>query len=51
MAWMSSLKLRKRIAEGARLGAQLFVCGPMFTSEQGHGTEFLDTCRNPSEKA
>jgi imidazolonepropionase-like amidohydrolase/ABC-type multidrug transport system permease subunit len=37
----ASLKLRKSIADGARLGAQLFVCGPMFTTEGGHGTEFV----------
>jgi imidazolonepropionase-like amidohydrolase len=37
----ASLELRKSIADGARLGAQLFVCGPMFTAEGGHGTEFL----------
>jgi imidazolonepropionase-like amidohydrolase/ABC-type multidrug transport system permease subunit len=37
-----SLALRKQIAEGSRLGAQLFVCGPMFTAEGGHGTEFLE---------
>ena len=37
----ASLKLRKSIADGAKLGAQLFVCGPMFTAEGGHGTEFV----------
>ncbi len=36
----ASLQLRAKIANGARLGAQLFVCGPMFTAEGGHGTEF-----------
>ena len=36
-----SLKLRSEIAEGSRLGAELFVCGPMFTTEGGHGTEFI----------
>ncbi len=36
----ASLALRAKVANGARLGAQLFVCGPMFTSEGGHGTEF-----------
>jgi len=38
----ASLKLRKSIADGATLGSQLFVCGPMFTAEGGHGTEFVD---------
>ena len=37
----ASLKLRKSIADGSKLGAQLFVCGPMFTAEGGHGTEFV----------
>src|SRR5260370_26708495 len=37
----ASLKLRKSIADGAKRGAQLFVCGPMFTAEGGHGTEFV----------
>ncbi len=36
-----SLKLRKQIAEGSKLGSQLFACGPMFTAEGGHGTEFI----------
>lgn len=36
----SSLKLRGLIANGSKLGAQLFVCGPMFTAEGGHGTEY-----------
>jgi imidazolonepropionase-like amidohydrolase/ABC-type multidrug transport system permease subunit len=37
----NSLELRKQIADGSKLGAQLFVCGPMFTAEGGHGTEFI----------
>ena len=37
----SSLKLRGRIADGSKLGAQLFLCGPMFTAEGGHGTEYV----------
>lgn len=37
----ASLKARAAIASGAKLGAQLFVCGPMFTTEGGHGTEFI----------
>ncbi len=35
-----SLTLRAQIASGSQLGSQLFVCGPMFTTEGGHGTEF-----------
>jgi imidazolonepropionase-like amidohydrolase len=38
----ASLKLRKSIADGATLGSQLFVCGPMFTAAGGHGTEFVE---------
>jgi imidazolonepropionase-like amidohydrolase len=38
----ASLKLRAEIGKGAKLGAQLFVCGPMFTAEGGHGTEFVE---------
>jgi len=37
----ASLELRKEIARGTKLGAQLFLCGPMFTAEGGHGTEFV----------
>jgi imidazolonepropionase-like amidohydrolase/ABC-type multidrug transport system permease subunit len=37
-----SLKLRSRIASGERLGATLFACGPMFTTEGGHGTESFE---------
>ena len=36
----ASLKARAQIASGSKLGAQLFVCGPMFTTEGGHGAEF-----------
>ena len=38
----ASLKLRKSNADGATLGSQLFVCGPMFTAEGGRGTEFAE---------
>uniref|UniRef100_Q02CX0 Transport permease protein n=1 Tax=Solibacter usitatus (strain Ellin6076) TaxID=234267 RepID=Q02CX0_SOLUE len=38
----ASLKLRKSLDSGARLGANLFICGPMFTAEGGHGTEFVE---------
>jgi imidazolonepropionase-like amidohydrolase/ABC-type multidrug transport system permease subunit len=37
-----SLELRRQISLGSKLGARLFVCGPMFTAEGGHGTEFLE---------
>jgi imidazolonepropionase-like amidohydrolase/ABC-type multidrug transport system permease subunit len=35
-----SIALRDRIAHGELLGAELFVSGPMFTAEGGHGTEY-----------
>jgi imidazolonepropionase-like amidohydrolase len=37
-----SLKLRASVATGERLGAGLYTCGPMFTAEGGHGTEFFE---------
>ncbi|MGA2183703.1 MAG: amidohydrolase family protein [Bryobacteraceae bacterium] len=36
-----SLKARALMASGERLGAELFVCGPMFTAPGGHGTEYV----------
>ena len=38
----ASLKLRNAIRRGEKLGAQLYTCGPMFTAEGGHGTEYID---------
>ena len=35
------LKERSVINSGERLGAELFLCGPMFTTEGGHGTEYF----------
>jgi imidazolonepropionase-like amidohydrolase/ABC-type multidrug transport system permease subunit len=35
-----SLKTRAMINSGEILGAELFVCGPLFTTEGGHGTEY-----------
>jgi hypothetical protein len=37
-----SLKLRASVATGERMGAELYICGPMFTAEGGHGTEFFE---------
>jgi imidazolonepropionase-like amidohydrolase/ABC-type multidrug transport system permease subunit len=37
----SSLKLRGLIASASKLGAELRICGPMFTAEGGHGTEYI----------
>jgi imidazolonepropionase-like amidohydrolase/ABC-type multidrug transport system permease subunit len=36
------LKIRQMIASGERLGAELFIVGPLFTAEGGHGTEFAE---------
>jgi imidazolonepropionase-like amidohydrolase/ABC-type multidrug transport system permease subunit len=33
-------KLRAKVDSGEYLGAELFFCGPMFTTEGGHGTEY-----------
>ena len=34
------LKLRALFGSGEKLGAELFLCGPLFTTEGGHGTEY-----------
>ncbi len=34
------LKLRDRFNSGEKLGTELFLCGPLFTAEGGHGTEY-----------
>ena len=36
----TSLRMRALMASGERLGAELFICGPMFTAPGGHGTEY-----------
>ena len=36
----TSLKMRALMSTGERLGAELFICGPMFTAPGGHGTEY-----------
>ncbi len=35
------LTVRRETASGRRVGAELFLCGPMFTAVEGHGTEFI----------
>ncbi|HEX8818010.1 MAG TPA: amidohydrolase family protein [Terriglobales bacterium] len=37
----SSLKVRGLVNSGEKLGAEFFACGPMFTTEGGHGTEYF----------
>jgi imidazolonepropionase-like amidohydrolase len=34
------LKLREKFGSGEKLGTELFFCGPLFTAEGGHGTEY-----------
>lgn len=34
------LKVRRQFNSGEKLGAELFLCGPLFTTEGGHGTEY-----------
>ena len=36
--WM--VDLRKHFGTGEKLGTELFFCGPLFTAEGGHGTEY-----------
>jgi imidazolonepropionase-like amidohydrolase/ABC-type multidrug transport system permease subunit len=36
------LKVRQEIASGEKLGAELFIVGPLFTAEGGHGFEIAD---------
>ncbi|MGA8490925.1 MAG: ABC transporter permease, partial [Terriglobales bacterium] len=35
------LKVRSTVNSGQRLGAELFTCGPLFTAQGGHGTEYF----------
>ena len=34
------VKLRRQFNSGEKLGTELFFCGPLFTAEGGHGTEY-----------
>ena len=46
------LKVRSTMNNGERLGAELFTCGPLFTAQGGHGTEyFKDLPPNIREQA
>jgi imidazolonepropionase-like amidohydrolase len=47
----SSIALRQRIADGDLLGAELFVSGPLFTTEGGHGTEYFSWLEGPAKAA
>ena len=41
------LKLRRLYGSGEKLGAELFLCGPLFTAEGGHGTQFAKFIPEP----
>jgi imidazolonepropionase-like amidohydrolase/ABC-type multidrug transport system permease subunit len=36
-----TLEARELVNSGRRLGSQFFICGPLFTTEGGHGTEYF----------
>lgn len=36
-----AINARTRMQLGEKLGAELFLCGPLFTTEGGHGTEYF----------
>ncbi|MEZ5403531.1 MAG: amidohydrolase family protein [Bryobacteraceae bacterium] len=36
-----AIAVRKRVADGERIGAELQLCGPLFTAKGGHGTEYF----------
>ncbi len=48
-----ALDERNNIRNGTDLGAELFISGPLFTAEGGHGTEYLkmDFIKNMPESA
>ena len=46
-----SVALRTRINGGDLLGAELFVSGPLFTTEGGHGTEYFSWLEGPARQA
>jgi imidazolonepropionase-like amidohydrolase len=43
--------LRRRVADGDLLGAELYACGPLFTTEDGHGTEYFTFLEGPARAA
>lgn len=44
-----SLAARQRTADGDLLGAELVICGPLFTTEGGHGTEYFSFLDGPAK--
>jgi imidazolonepropionase-like amidohydrolase/ABC-type multidrug transport system permease subunit len=43
----AALKTREIVNSGEKLGAQFFLCGPLFTAPGGHGTEYFDQIPEP----
>ncbi|MEP7071167.1 MAG: amidohydrolase family protein [Verrucomicrobiota bacterium] len=43
----SMLRLRQLFGSGQELGADLLFCGPLFTAEGGHGTEYFKNLPGP----
>ena len=41
------LRLRDLFGTGEKLGTELFFCGPLFTAEGGHGTEYFKNVPEP----
>jgi imidazolonepropionase-like amidohydrolase/ABC-type multidrug transport system permease subunit len=37
----AAVKVRQTVNPGVRLGAEIFLCGPVFTAPEGHGTEYF----------
>ena len=46
-----ALKARAQVNSGQRLGAEFFLCGPLFTAEKGHGTEYFEKVPETFRKA
>lgn len=44
----SMVSLRKRFGTGEKLGTELLFCGPLFTAEGGHGTEYFRNLPEPA---
>ncbi len=45
-----ALEARQLVNSGQRLGSEFFLCGPMFTAENGHGTEYAKRIPEPYGK-
>lgn len=43
----AALAVRTLVNSGEKLGAQFFICGPLFTAAGGHGTEYFDQVPEP----